>query len=154
MNDYGTTTDFAGLDTAFIVGFAIVYIAIFVFIVYLYCRVARKAGWSPWAGLLVLIPFVNLVFMLIFVFAEWPLERENRLLRAQLASMNAHGSAGGGYDAPHSAFSSLPYHRPTAQPDFSPQDPGATSPIGTEPGFGTPPRSHGPDEQGLPPRMW
>jgi hypothetical protein len=38
-------------------------------------KICEKAGFSRWLGLLMLIPFVNLLFMLIVAFRDWPIER-------------------------------------------------------------------------------
>lgn len=34
----------------------------------------RKAGWSGWWCLLLVVPAVNLVFVWVFAFARWPAE--------------------------------------------------------------------------------
>ena len=140
MNDYGYDTDFNGLGTGFGIGLLVVYVALVVFCVYLYCRVARKAGWSSWARILVLVPIVNIIVMLYFAFAEWPIARENKMLRAQLAAIHAQNLQQSGYGAPPSTFGSLPYGTPSAHP-----------------GPGTPPGATGPGGPAtpvLPPRTW
>ena len=38
-------------------------------------RICAKAGYSGWLGLLVLVPFANLILLWFLGFAEWPLER-------------------------------------------------------------------------------
>ena len=35
-------------------------------------RVLRRAGYSPWWVLLVLVPLVNLVALWVFAYARWP----------------------------------------------------------------------------------
>jgi hypothetical protein len=54
---------------------AILYIAFIVFIIYCYCRISKRAGYSPWAGLLMLIPLVNFVIPFYFAFTTWPIEK-------------------------------------------------------------------------------
>jgi hypothetical protein len=44
------------------------------------CKIVSKTGYSGWLGLLILVPLVNLVFMLILAFTEWPIERRIRSL--------------------------------------------------------------------------
>ncbi len=38
-------------------------------------KIASKAGYSGALSLLMLVPLVNLVVLLVFAFAEWPVER-------------------------------------------------------------------------------
>jgi hypothetical protein len=45
-------------------------------------RIASKAGYAGVLSLLMLVPFVNFIIILIFAFAEWPIEAR---LRACLA---------------------------------------------------------------------
>jgi len=47
-------------------------ILLLIFIAYCWCRIAHKAGYQPWLGLLFLVPVVNLVFLGWFAFAAWP----------------------------------------------------------------------------------
>jgi hypothetical protein len=35
-------------------------------------RVVRRAGYSPWWALLLLVPLVNLVALWLFAYARWP----------------------------------------------------------------------------------
>ena len=35
-------------------------------------RVLRRAGYSPWWALLVLVPLVNLIALWVFAYARWP----------------------------------------------------------------------------------
>ena len=39
-------------------------------------RICAKAGVPGWYGVAVVIPMVNVLFVLFLAFAEWPLERE------------------------------------------------------------------------------
>ncbi|MCP1728213.1 hypothetical protein J2T60_002213 [Natronospira proteinivora] len=38
-------------------------------------RIAGKAGFQPWLGLLMLVPVVNLGFLAWFAFTDWPIHR-------------------------------------------------------------------------------
>jgi len=44
--------------------------------------IAVKAGYPGPYSLLMLIPFVNIIIFLLFVFMEWPIQREVKALRA------------------------------------------------------------------------
>jgi uncharacterized protein (DUF983 family) len=37
-----------------------------------YCRVLSRLGFSPWLGLLVFVPIVNIVALWLFAYAKWP----------------------------------------------------------------------------------
>ena len=39
-------------------------------------RICEKAGFPGWYGVAVVIPMVNVLFVLFLAFAEWPLERK------------------------------------------------------------------------------
>lgn len=54
------------------------------FMIWIYFVILKKAGMNPWLSLLMLVPLAGFVVLLIFAFSEWPIERENRALRAQL----------------------------------------------------------------------
>jgi len=41
----------------------------------LFAPIARKAGYSGWWSLLMIIPLVNLVMIWVFAFAKWPVEK-------------------------------------------------------------------------------
>ena len=41
-------------------------------VVWPYSRIFRKAGFSPWLGLLMLVPIVNIVMIFFLAFADWP----------------------------------------------------------------------------------
>lgn len=43
-------------------------------------KVFSKAGYHGAMGLLMLVPFVNLLTFVYFVFAEWPIQRQWRAL--------------------------------------------------------------------------
>lgn len=45
-------------------------------------RIASKAGYPGPASLLMLVPLVNIFTLLYFAFAEWPIQKELRDLRA------------------------------------------------------------------------
>jgi hypothetical protein len=45
---------------------------------------------------LMLVPGVNFIMLIILAFSEWPIQRENAMLRAQLAGAGAAGAYPGG----------------------------------------------------------
>jgi hypothetical protein len=56
----------------------ILYLAMIAFFIYCYCRIAGRAGYSPWAGLLMLVPLVNIILIFYFAFTTWPVENGAR----------------------------------------------------------------------------
>src|ERR1039457_7266988 len=47
-------------------------------------KVLPKAGYSAWFALLLLIPLVGFVMILVFAFADWPVDKELRHYRLVL----------------------------------------------------------------------
>ena len=62
-------------------------VSIILFIVFLalflkvWWNIFKKAGYSGWLGILMILPIVNLVLLLVLAFAEWP------ILKGQSTSM-------------------------------------------------------------------
>ena len=46
----------------------------------LYCMwcIAKKAGYEPWYGLLMIVPILNVVLLYYFAFTEWPIEKQRK----------------------------------------------------------------------------
>ncbi len=44
---------------------------------YLWIRIVGKTGNNQWLGLLMIIPIVNLIFMIWLAFSEWPVHRRS-----------------------------------------------------------------------------
>ncbi|SFK17426.1 hypothetical protein [Cellulomonas sp. KH9] len=172
------TYDYSTYDTGpgagEVVGIVLVgalYVAVLLFGIYLYMRVARKAGWTIWHGLLMLVPLANVVFIIMFAFTEWPVERRLREAEAQLAlatgEMPGDGTAGypgaapygygggygTGYGAPAPAYGATTpaapaYGAPT--PPASPYDPSPAGPVPPAPGaspWEPPAAPHAPGER-------
>lgn len=57
-------------------------IVILIFSIYCAWRVAAKCGYPGAYSLLLLIPLVNIIVQLIWVFSEWPIETELKRLRS------------------------------------------------------------------------
>ena len=48
-------------------------VVVYVFIVvFPFWHIFKKAGFSPWLSLLMLIPLVNLIMLYVLAFARWP----------------------------------------------------------------------------------
>lgn len=51
--------------------------------VWAFCRISSKAGYSWALGLLMLVPIGNVVLPLVLAFGDWPTQKELRRLREQ-----------------------------------------------------------------------
>jgi len=49
-------------------------LVIIAFVLWTCARISRKAGFSGWWSLLMLVPLVNIVMIWIFAFVQWPAE--------------------------------------------------------------------------------
>ena len=54
--------------------YGIVILALVVFVIWCYWKIAAKAGYNPALSLLMLVPLGNLIFLAIFAFGKWPIE--------------------------------------------------------------------------------
>ncbi|NKY39877.1 hypothetical protein [Cellulomonas septica] len=114
----GTCTPSPASMAGYVGGSFLLYGVVTAVSVWICVRIARKAGYSPWLGVLGVLPLVSLVALLVFAFKEWPVEAEVRALRGRLLTAQAvAGSsdprgrfvappAGGGFGDPR--FSSAP----------------------------------------------
>jgi hypothetical protein len=48
-----------------------------------YCKITAKMGYHWALGILMIVPFGNIILPLYLAFADWPIERELRQLRQQ-----------------------------------------------------------------------
>ncbi len=80
----------ASMATMIAAGFAVLFaVAITILALVVYCKITAKAGYH-WAwGLLMMVPIANLILLLYFAFAEWPIQRELRQLRQQYGGQRA-----------------------------------------------------------------
>lgn len=46
-----------------------------------FCLIFKKAGYSQWLGLLMLLPIVNLVLLYFLAFSSWPNHQAQKNLR-------------------------------------------------------------------------
>lgn len=51
-------------------------LVLFVFAIYVWFRIFEKAGYSGWLALLMMVPIANLILLLYFAFAEWPVQKK------------------------------------------------------------------------------
>jgi hypothetical protein len=51
------------------------------FVLFVWGTIFKKAGYSFWFALLMLVPLANLIWILIFAFSKWPIEQELEALR-------------------------------------------------------------------------
>lgn len=61
-------------------------LAIFVLTIVVAWRITAKTGYPGALGLLWLVPLINVIFLLVLAFSEWPIEKELRALRDSLAA--------------------------------------------------------------------
>jgi hypothetical protein len=54
--------------------FSVWHFIIFLISILLFWLIAKKAGYSGWWVLTMIIPLVNLIMVWVFAFAEWPVE--------------------------------------------------------------------------------
>ena len=101
-------------------------------------KVLPKAGYSRWFAILLIIPLVNLVMILIFAFADWPVDKELRNYRQGSFA----GPVQGGYPAPAWPGQTPPSYgsgTPQFTPPAWPPPPGSPPPWPENPGRSEPP---------------
>ena len=64
----------------FAIFLALIVVAIKVLI---FCKIFSKAGYCWALGLLMLVPIVNIIMPFVLAFADWPIQKELRLLKQQ-----------------------------------------------------------------------
>ena len=61
-------------------GFSAVYWIVFLIVVvvpiWASCTIVRKAGFSPWWGLLSIVPLVNIAMLFVFAYSKWPTDSQ------------------------------------------------------------------------------
>ncbi len=81
METSGTHTEvamFAGIFAMMVFFFVML---LTIVMVWVYCRIFSKAGYSWALGLLMIVPVANLIMPFILAFGDWPIQRELRQLR-------------------------------------------------------------------------
>jgi hypothetical protein len=83
--------------------FILFVLAMWAFMVFVAGTIFRKAGYSFWFGLLMLVPLANIIWLLIFAFSEWPVHRELNHLRSLTGNYPGRGFPVATAQAPTSA---------------------------------------------------
>ena len=83
------------LSSGQVLGFLGVYAVVLLVAAAAYVTIVRKAGYSGWWALVLLVPVVNLVMIVVFAFSEWPVTRELTAARAALAQQELQQQAQG-----------------------------------------------------------
>ena len=60
------------LAATFVVSLWVVIVAFVAFLIWLYVRILRKAGYSGWWCVITFVPLVNIVMVYVFAFSTWP----------------------------------------------------------------------------------
>lgn len=55
-----------------------------IFALVVFGNISAKAGYPRWHGLIMAIPFLNVIALVVFAFSTWPIESD--LLQSQLGS--------------------------------------------------------------------
>jgi hypothetical protein len=76
----------------------IIVIVVLLFSLLIWFMIIRRTGMNPWLCLLMLVPIANLIVLIVLAFSEWPVQREVKALRAQLAGGGSY--SGPGYTPP------------------------------------------------------
>ena len=53
----------------------VIFGALIVVPIWAWCTIVKKAGFSPWWGLLSIIPLVNIALLFVFAYSKWPTDR-------------------------------------------------------------------------------
>ena len=107
-NYNNSTVDTAALAPIFITS-GIIGLLFIVLAVIIYWKIFSKAGYSGAMGLLMFVPIANIVVLLMLAFAEWPIYKELKSLRQQVAQ-------GQQYRPSQQQFPSSPQYPPYGQP--------------------------------------
>jgi uncharacterized membrane protein YhaH (DUF805 family) len=73
--------------TAFLVAFIVLVILAVKLLIC--CKIFSNAGYSWALGLLMLIPIVNIIMMFYLAFADWPVNKELRLLKKKQENISS-----------------------------------------------------------------
>ena len=87
---------FAGV---FLIFFLLIAVGLIALMLFVWGTIFKKAGYSFWMALLMIIPIVNIVWLFVFAFSKWPIQQEMEMLRGQ-GGYPPSGYAGGGFPVP------------------------------------------------------
>ena len=51
-------------------------LVIIIFLLFIWVRIVGKTGNNKWLGLLMIVPLVNIIFMIWLAFSAWPVEKK------------------------------------------------------------------------------
>ncbi|MBV8368999.1 MAG: hypothetical protein JO036_08780 [Candidatus Eremiobacteraeota bacterium] len=95
---------------------------VLLFSLLIWFMIIKRTGMNPWLCLLMLVPIANLIVLIVLAFSEWPIQREAKALRAQLAG-------GGTYSGP--GYAPPPGYPPPPAPPYGSQLPPSPPPPAT-----------------------
>ena len=81
MNRFGPGPDETVIIAIAAMFYAMILLVVFTVAVIVWWKICKKAGYSGWLGLLMIIPIANLVLPLVIAFSEWPVLREIKALK-------------------------------------------------------------------------
>lgn len=84
-----------GLGVGVVLLLVALYVALIAFSIYVYVRIINKAGYSGWWVLTALVPVLNVVMIVVFAFADWPVQQRARAAEQQLRALPP-GAGGSG----------------------------------------------------------
>ena len=61
------------------------------FAYFVFGNISSKAGYPRWHGLLMAVPFLNVITLIAFAYSTWPIE--TKLLESELRDPGAHTTA-------------------------------------------------------------
>ena len=83
------------------IGSLVISLGLTALFIWFFWRIARRAGYSGWWSLTMLIPLVNIVVIWLFAFAEWPaLAPQGNVYTDPLPRDDEHTAPPVGHDAP------------------------------------------------------
>ena len=59
---------------AFSIWHWVIVLVIFVIPIWAWAAIVKKAGFSPWWGLLSIVPLVNIAMLFVFAYSKWPID--------------------------------------------------------------------------------
>ena len=77
------TPDFGSMSAAGLVCTIVCALAVACLALFVWGTIFKKAGYSFWMCFLMIIPLVNLIWILIFAFSKWPIHQELEMYRGR-----------------------------------------------------------------------
>ena len=74
---------FTGASLMFAFFFGFIGLIVTILMVWVYCRIFSKAGFSWALGLLMFVPIANIIMPFVLAFSDWPVHKELRTLKQQ-----------------------------------------------------------------------